>query len=257
MYYSFLNFKKLIYMESFKKITALLFLLIVQTSCKSYYFNRGLEKVGAFKTSIKLIKLKSNSKEVVFFPMRHIATEEFYNDVKSKIDSLNKLGYYFFYESLNVSVNDTITLRKYRKVNGLSIPKPGLGYMYMIDSVYKFKLKKKMIDQPKYKELGIDSFSGKRVDLNLKDIIKAYESEHGEIKLESCDYQTSVYEKSICHDKKIDQKTIDNLILTLRNQKIVDEIYLQKRKKIAMIYGEEHFIQIKGCLLSNGFKLSN
>lgn len=244
-------------MEFFKKISVSLFLLTVLSGCKNYYFNKGLEKAGTFNTSIELIKLKSNSKEVVFFPMRHFATEEFYNDVKSKIDSLNKLGYYFFYESINVAVDDTITIRKYRKFNGLPIPKPGLGYMYLIDTVYKFKLKKKVIDQPKYTALGIDSFTGKRVDINLKDIISAYESKYGEIKLEACDFETSVYKKSTCKDKKVDRKIIDNLLLTLRNQEIVSEILINKRAKIAMVYGEEHFIEIKEALLSNGFNPAN
>jgi hypothetical protein len=46
-------------------------------------------------------------------------------------------------------------------------------------------------------------------------------------------------------------------LLTLRNQKIVNEIHLHKGAKIALIYGEEHFIEIKAALLSNGFRLSN
>ena len=238
-----------------KKIIVLIFLLTALISCKSYFFNKGLDIMGAYKPKIHMLKVENNSKQVVFFQMKHIATEEFYNDVKSKIDSLNKLGYYFFYEGLNVSVDDTITLRKFRKFNGLPIPKPGLGYMYLIDSIYKFKLKKKLIDQPKYTKLGIDSFSSKRVDLNLKDIITAYESKYGEIKLEPCDFETSVYTKSTCNNKKTDQKIIDNLILTLRNEKIINEILQHKGKKIAMIYGEEHFIEIKEALLSNGFKL--
>ena len=44
--------------------------------------------MGAFNTNIQLTKLESNSKEVVFIPMKHVGTEEFYNDTKKKIDSL-------------------------------------------------------------------------------------------------------------------------------------------------------------------------
>jgi hypothetical protein len=244
-------------MEILKKIILVAFFLSALTGCKSYLFNKGLEKMGVFDSKIHLTEIKNEAKEVIFFPMKHIANEEFYNDTKYKIDSLKKLGYYFFYESINVLIDDTITLRKFRKLKGMPISKPSLGYMYLIDSVYKFKLKKKIIDQPKYNTLGIDSFSGKRVDLNLRDIITAYESRYGEIKLEPCDFETSVYKKSACNDKKIDNKVIYNLLLTLRNQKIVNEILLHKGIKIALVYGEEHFIEIKAALLSNGFTLSN
>jgi hypothetical protein len=240
-----------------KKIIMVFVLSTFLTGCKNYFFNKGLEKTGVYNKSIKLTKLQSNSKEVVFFPMRHIGVEEFYNDTEKKIDSLKKIDYYFFLETVNVSLYDTVTLRKFRKIRGIPIPNKGLGYMYLIDSVYKFKLKKKLIDQPKYNAFGIDSFSGKRVDLDLKDIITAYESKYGEIILEACDFETSVYNKSTCNDKKIDKRIIDNLLLTLRNQKIVNEIHLHKGAKIALIYGEEHFIEIKAALLSNGFRLSN
>ena len=235
----------------------MLVLSTVLTGCKNYFFNRGLEKKGTFNTSIQLTKLESNSKEVIFFPMSHVATEEFYNDTKMKIDSLKKLDYYFFEETINVLIDDTTTLRKFRKIRGIPIPNKGLGYMYLIDSVYKFKLKKKIIDQPSYAKLGVDSLSGKRVDLDVIDIINAYESNYGEIKLQACDFETSCFEKSTCNDKKIDEEIIKSLILTLRNKKIVNEVLSDKRKKIAIIYGAEHFVEIKEALLSNGFRLSN
>ena len=244
-------------MEILKKIIIVTFFLLALTGCKSYLFNKGLEKTGVYNKSIKLTKLQSNSKEVVFFPMRHIGVEEFYNDTEKKIDSLKKIDYYFFLETVNVSLYDTITLRKFRKLKGMPISKPSLGYMYLIDSVYKFKLKKKIIDQPSYIKLGVDSLCGKRVDLDLKDITDAYESDYGEIKLESCDYKTPFYEKSTCNDKKVDNKIINSLILTLRNKKIVNEVLQHKSKKIAIIYGAEHFVEIKAALLSNGFRLSN
>lgn len=239
-----------------KKIIFVLLLSTVVISCKSYFFNGKLEKMGAFNSHIHLTKLVNNSKDVVFFPMIHLATEEFYNDTKKKIDSLKKLDYYFFYENLKVSPGDTTTLRKFRKITGAPIPKLGLGYMYLVDSVYKYKPKKKIIGQPTYAKLGIDSISGKRVDLDLKDIITAYESNYGEIKLELCDFKSSYYEKSTCYDKVISENILKSLKLTLRNQKIVNEVLVNKRKKIALIYGVKHFIEIKKTLLDSGFKYS-
>lgn len=239
------------------KIILIVLLSLALISCKSYLFNKGLEKNEAYNPRIQLTKVENNTKEVVFLPMKHFAAKEFYNDVKSKIDSLKKIGFYFFYESVNASVEDETTLRKLRKINGMPISKPGLGYMYLIDSVYKFKLKRELIDQPKYKELGVDSLLGKRVDLSLKEIITVYESKYGEIKLEACDFESPVYEKTTCSNNKPERKIIDDLLLTQRNQKIVNEVLSHKQLKIAMIYGEEHFKEIKEALLSKGFELSN
>lgn len=238
-----------------KKIIALV-LFTIFTSCQSYFFNKGLEQMGAFNSTIKLTELDKNAKKIVFIPMKHFATEAFYEDTKVKIDSLRKLGCYFFYESLNVSVDDKTTMRKFRKLTGLPIAKPGYGYMYLIDSLYDFKIKKKIIDQPRYAQLGIDSTCSKRVDLNLIDIINMYESSYGEIILEDCDFKTSIYKKSTCKDKKIEQSILDHLILNSRNAILIKELLNHESDRIAIIYGEEHFIEIKQVLLDNGFKIS-
>ena len=238
-----------------RKIIAFV-LFAILTSCKSYFFNKGLEKMGAFNSSIKLTELGKNSKKIVFIPMKHFATESFYDDTKVKIDSLKKLGYYFFYEGLNVSVDDKLTLRKFRKLSGLPITKPGSGYMYLIDSLCNFKIKRKLIDQPQYAQLGIDSFCSKRVDLELKDIITGYESRYSEIILEECDFKTSVYKKSPCKYKEIDQSILDYLILNSRNEMLIKEVLNGNNDRIAIIYGEEHFIEIKKVLLEHGFKLA-
>lgn len=69
-------------------------------------------------------------------------------------------------------------------------------------------------------------------------------------------FKTSVYKKSPCKYKKIDQSILDYLILNSRNEMLIKEVLNGNNDRIAIIYGEEHFIEIKKVLLEHGFKLA-
>jgi len=237
-----------------KKSIFLITIIISLISCKSAEFDSGLKHKGYYDDKINIAKLIKGKNEVVFIPMHHFGTELFYKDVKSKIDSLKKIGFYFYYEKVNFNLSDTTTLMKYKKIHGFPISKDNGGYMYLIDSIYKFKLKKKLINQPSYVELGVESTNGKNVDVTLKEMINFYENKYGIIKLELCDYRTSIYEKSICKDKIIDEKNKDDAILNFRNKHILEELKNDYHPKIAIIYGAGHFIGIKEELLKLGYK---
>lgn len=237
-----------------KKTILLISIIILLVSCKSAKFNFGLTQMGFYIDTINVTTLTKNQNEVVFIPMKHFGTELFYKNVKDKIDSLKRIGYYFYYEKITFSLNDTITLMKYKKFQGMPISKDNGKYMHLIDSLYKIKLKKKLIDQPSYKDLGIEFVNGRNVDVTLKEIIDFYENKYGVLKLEPCDYQTSIYEKSSCKHKTIDEKIKDDAMLTFRNKHVIDELLKEKQTKIAIIYGANHFIGIKEDLLKIGYK---
>jgi uncharacterized protein YcfL len=159
-----------------KKIYLLpLFLLI---GCKSYLINKALEKVGVYEENVEIKIISNNDKKIVFIPMKHIATELFYDNVKTKIDSLEKYDYYFYYELVN-GVKDSITSKKFRKISG--IPENKKGYLETLDSVLKgIKYKKKLVNQPKDQmELGLNINKSKNVDVTMQEIIKHYESLNG------------------------------------------------------------------------------
>lgn len=227
--------------------------LVLTVCCKSNHINKGLEKIGAFNKKAPIVKLSSETKNIVFIPMVHIAIEEFYIDVKKKIDSLSNLGYYFYCEEVITKDCDSITLRKYKKLQGFPFSKTG-RYKQIMDSIYKLKYSEKIVDQPSYKKLGVDSIVGRNVDVSLKDMVSFYESKHGEIKLTDCDYKTSLFEKTICKDKLVDKKIKDEVIVDFRNTNIVNTILKEKRSKIAIIYGSDHFKGIREELLKQGFK---
>ncbi len=237
------------------KNALILSLFILLTSCKSYVFNLALDAKGIYDDKIELNLITNNSKELIILPMHHIGTELFYDDVKSKIDSLKSEGYYFYYELIKSSTaNDTI-LRKYRKFSGLPFSKN--GYLGSIDSLvrtkFDLKLKKELINQPSYTSLGIDSTISKNVDARLEDMIAYYETNYELINLEDCDFETSVFEKSTCKKLKVDREVKNDVIVNFRNQIILKTIDDEMKNKIAIIYGEGHVKGLRQGLIDRGY----
>ena len=106
-----------------KRNLILLALAISLASCKSYWFNMALEMLGAYDESVSLTALTNEKEEktVIFIPMVHYSTELFYKDVIVKIDSLQKEGFYFYFEGMDVEKKDTVSLRKLRKITGVPL----------------------------------------------------------------------------------------------------------------------------------------
>ena len=227
---------------------------MVMLGCKNTLYNIGLNKLGVYDETLSLEKIESIKKEVVFFPMIHIGTEPFYKNISLKIDSLKMLGFVFYLENVEVDINSDSLLRKYKKISGIAFNQN--GYTDNIDSLFKnkFKPKKKIISQPSYNTLGIDSTFGRVVDRTLKDLITYYEINNGEIILEDCDFQTSIFEKSICNDPKISQDITNDYRIDYRNKKVVQEILSDTSNKVAVIYGKKHIKGITDLLIENGYK---
>lgn len=239
-----------------KKLLFFIILILIANGCSSYLVNTSFTLLGIFDDDAKIDKLANNNKVVIFIPMHHVGTKLFYSDVKKKIDSLENLGFHFYTEKTKGNANDTIAILKIRKLMELPFSKKNPGYKEMLDSIYKgkVKFKKELIDQPSYKDLGVDSLKGRNVDVTINEIIQYYESKYGEIKLEKCDYESLINNKSICKGKSIRKKSVDDVILNFRNKHVIDELLKDKQTKIAIIYGANHFIGIKEELLKLGYK---
>lgn len=236
------------------KRKAIYFLIsLLMLGCKSYLYNVALESMGIYDDTINLSSMRTDKNDIVFFPMRHIGTEPYYADVQSKVDSLNKKGYYFYFELIEGDINDDTLLRKFKKINGLAYNQN--GYTDNIDSLFKnkFKAKKTILSQPSYKDLGVDSISSKRVDVNHEDIISYYEEKYNTIVLEPCDFETSLYEETTCNDEKLSKEVRQDIIVNFRNQVVINEIISSSKPKIAVIYGENHIRGIKEGLLKEGY----
>lgn len=239
-----------------KKKVTLIFLIVLITGCTSSKVNFALKLVGVYDDEVKISRLQNESREVVFIPMHHVGTKAFYADVSEKIDSLERLGYHFYTEQVRGFAIDTVSVLKLRKLTGVPFSKKGTGYLVMIDSLYsgKVKYKKELVNQPKYKEMGVDSLRNSNVDVTITEIINYYENKYGEIKLEPCDYETAMEAKPTCKGKSFDKKQTTDAILNFRNEHILAEFQKDPHTKIAIIYGAKHFIGIKEELLKLGYK---
>lgn len=236
-----------------KRVYIFLIPLIFLMGCKRVLFNISLEKVGVYEDKIKLQQVQRSGQKIVFFPMIHIGTELKYKDIALKIDSLEKIGFTFYLESIEADIKNDSILRKYKKITGLALNKG--GYTDNIDSLFKgkFKPKKEIISQPSYPELGVDSLKGRVVDRTLSDLISYYENNYGKIILEECDFKTSLFEKTICNDKKIVDSVKYDYKTHYRNVRVIQEILQDTASNIAIIYGKNHIKGIKEELLENGF----
>lgn len=227
-----------------KKSISLLLGVFMLFGCKSMMYNYALKKMGVYDDGIQLKKIIADGKEVVFFPMHHLGTVPFYNDVRYKIDSLKKQDFYFYVEGVKGSENDTI-LRKWRKLHGELSPGEE-GFKEKLDSILGIKFKKELIVQPEYKFFGIDTTNAKRTDVSLDDLVNYYETKYGEVKLEECDFETDVFKKSTCEDKAIMSKEIIKDVRgDFRNTIVINELLNDnKHDRIAIIYGKGHVQKI-------------
>jgi hypothetical protein len=237
------------------KILFLLFLFSL-LSCTSFKVNLAFKLIGLYDDNIKLSKVTNEEREVVFIPMHHIGTKLFYDDVKTKIDSLKKIGYFFYTEEVKGNKKDSITVRKSIKISGIPFNSNNSGYKHFFDSIYKgkVKFKKEILDQPSSIKFGLDESNSKTVDVTLKEMIDYYESKYGEIKLEPCDFEKSFYEKPNCKYKPMGKNVREDVYIGFRNRNILKTFFDDNHKKIAIIYGAEHFKEIREELLKHGYK---
>ncbi|PKP24057.1 MAG: hypothetical protein CVU03_13890 [Bacteroidetes bacterium HGW-Bacteroidetes-2] len=74
------------------KYTIYISLFLLLASCNSFYL-KTLEKVGVFNENTVIDSIEFKCKEILFIPMHRIGTGNFYQDVKHKADSLQKLAF--------------------------------------------------------------------------------------------------------------------------------------------------------------------
>lgn len=227
---------------------------IALSSCAKKLVDLALKKSGAFDKTTVLQPLEYNDKEIVFLNMVHLATKEYYADVTHKIDSLQKDGYFVFYEGLYlkkseriIDKNDTITYLKFRKVMGID---PLLEYS-KIKPFSDYVDKHQLIDQPDYTDLGITSKNSKAVDLPMTVLISELEKEKGAVELTPCDFDQKLGSGSYTCDKAasdVRKYMMEHVVINKRNEHIVQQIKQSDNKKIVIVYGKNHYDGIKEML---------
>jgi hypothetical protein len=224
----------------FRLFIALVAVAALTASCMSM----ALSVMGINKKESGLSVYSNGIKTMAYIPMKHIGPKEFYANVKNRVDSLQKKGYIVFMES--VRVTDSLTAeerdtlnRKVRRLMGVTLGKG--GYLDTINGRLmgrKFSNKRGLINQPRYTKLGVDTTTGRIVDVPMNVMIRQYEKQYGTIVLDDCDFATPLEDKYLCGREKRSQA--NDLILKYRNQHLADEIIAEKHTKIAVLYGAAH-----------------
>jgi hypothetical protein len=205
----------------------------------------ALRSAGAYRDHNSVSFLSNNDKTVAYIPMVHVGKKEFYADIKTKVDSLQRNGYIVFMES--VRVKDSLTApqkdtlrRKIRQLLGVDLNSK--GYIDTINGTFmgrKFKNKQGLTNQPRYSKIGVDTLSGRIEDVPVNELLAAYEKQYGKIVLSDCDYKTAFESKYTCIRPV--NSWMSEFVLGYRNKHLADAIAAEPHKKIAVMYGALHY----------------
>ncbi len=216
------------------------------TSCASLLYNAVLSPKA---NESKIVHL-STGNEVVFIPMIHIGYKSYYEDVARKVDSLDKLGYAFIYETVSSKLKDSvqkdIVYRKLRKVLGAQPSAVG----ERVDTVNKLIINEisypselDLISQPKYSQLNLNTSESICGDVPLETLIAAFEQKNGKIELSDCDRETGFQGDYDCSALGLASRVdfYENYIIEYRDSILLESFLSLKHPKVAIVYGSGHF----------------
>lgn len=230
-----------------KKIFCL-FICCFLISCGSLV-HKALERVGVLDDKVGIEFRSSETKDLAFIYMKHIGTEMYYQNARLKIDSLQKEGFLVFFEGIANSnktdsiIND-VSKRKIRKVLGINTTEYYDTITNKIAGKIKYRGDKKIINQPSYSNLGVDTLNAIRGDVELKFLINEFENRYGEIILTECDYSTPLDAQEFDCDvieEELQEKFREKIVLDYRNEALAKKIIEHDSKKALVIYGANHF----------------
>jgi hypothetical protein len=190
--------------------------------------------------------LQKDDQKVIYLPMVHVSKPKNYEEVKNFIDKKRKLGYRVYYEKVTYykdSANFKEASLKMRKSTGLTF-----GQKYLSDEQRKFRENvndKKHVWQSTV-DYGLGFKNDIHADYTLTALVKAYEDLNGEIKLEDCDYDTSLDTEYKCATPNSYQEVVQEL----RNAKLVRHLLDTTQKKKLVVYGMGHYYSSSGVFIN-------
>lgn len=186
--------------------------------------------------------------------MVHLNHPEFYEDVKHKLDSLRKLEFKVFYESVSLdttlySKKEIDTLKwKLRKLLGFHLTKYNDKKNKSLPSI----LRNSNYEAQTKTNTGLTE-NDIKIDVPVDTLLQVYELKYDPIKLSTCDFLTGLKEEYHCDPAS--KKKRDFIIMDVRNQYIEHKVIHTKYKKIALVYGKNHFKELKKNFKEKGFKI--
>ncbi|TXK75777.1 hypothetical protein [Mesonia sp. K4-1] len=196
---------------------------------------------------------KKENKKLVTFPMVHLNHQEFYDDVKYKLDSLRKQNYTIFYESVKLDTTlyskkeiDTFKM-KARKLMGFHLT----AYNDKENKSLPKALRNSKYANQTHKNIGLTKTDIK-IDLPLDTLLQVFELKYNKIKLGPCDYLTGLKQEYNC--QQVSSFKRDDVIMSIRNQYIEYKVLNSPYNKIALVYGKNHFKELNESFKKKGYK---
>ncbi|MDO5510433.1 MAG: hypothetical protein Q4F57_07035 [Weeksellaceae bacterium] len=233
-------------MSNKKYKTAMLLMGIIALLSISSCVSIALRSIGVFSYEARLVNLSHHEKEVLMIPMHHIGTHEFYADVAHKIDSLQRLGYVGYVESVSIRDLDSIDAdqyyRKSRKLMGVNTTKYYDTLTRKVMGKFTYRGRHNLRMQPSYAKLKVDTANMVFADTQMHLIIRDWEQKHGKIELEDCDWETALTDDYECKHLGSQNRSIfmRDYVQSMRNDYVVHLIDSLPHDKILLVYGSAH-----------------
>lgn len=239
-----------------KNFLILFCLVIFLFGCKSLLIKKGLKLIGSYDPKVSYSTYTRDSEKVILIPNVHLAIEEQFENLEYRLDSLFNLGYTLYYEGSQGKAQDTLTRLKVNKLAGFNLG--DMDYKKVLDKVIRNSKgdTQKLMMQPKFQLLGANEKNSKNVDMNLNEVVSAYENKYGEIQLNECDFLKFKNPKVKCKPSpKLPSKQTKEFVVDERNKYIISEILKENKNKIVMVYGRGHYPGMHELLVQNGFAI--
>lgn len=225
-----------------QKIIVFVFLSTVCSSCTWLLIGMSTSSSGA--KNLKMLVNEELQDTIVFIPMSHVGTKEYYRAVRQTVDSLRSEGFVFYYEMIDADTSkpkdqlDTM-IRKFRRLHDLNM------YDDMSASAPNF-------EKQALENTGIDEQKDIWADLMLDQVIDLYEFHYGEIELTECDWNTPLRAEYLCQEKKF---TSRRMATGARDEYLFDLVISSSYPKKAIMYGGTHWYWFYNKMTQAGYKL--
>lgn len=191
------------------------------------------------------------NKELVLIPILASNKDKLIASIPAYVDSLRNEGYAIYYPSLQFNFNedslvvDTLQ-RKYRK-----IAQSSYDYKYLYSLVFGTKFKASTLDK-----LGVSDSADFLIDWYMNDLLRAFELKAGKIVLDSCDWNTTLFEEYHCDKGK--EGAALAIEKHFREEALFHQVLTAPHDKMAVIFQidfDYYFVMMD--LLLAGFDLKN
>ena len=233
-----------------KKITfLLLFFVLCMSACTT---SLVVLSSGVLRDASRQYIMRNGLREIIYLPLHHMGTREYYDKIRNDVDSLQKEGYVVYYESIAYNL-DSDSLReeydkKFRKLTGDRLGQQQCIEIYrdtvpVLRAPMYQKLGNRIIPQPNYSFFTVDYTKAVNADLPKNKLLDDFEYKYGEVKLNACDLKTKMAEPYRCKPIKSKLKRIfdKEFIMEAREHNLASLIDDAPMQKILILFGGSHF----------------